>query len=186
MKSSNNVTSWAAILSAATSLVLMICLFGIDSIVRGTLYNYGLHFSYSWAGPYLRLTQIGFAAGWINIIIAFAIQLNIAGMRRTSEQPIAAPEKAWEAAKAPETEKASEGGLEERKEAEPAKSPEEVPTMAPESEAQEKKEEPQQPEQAPEQEPQQPEQAPEQEPQQPEKKPETKPEETPSLIDLFQ
>jgi len=160
----------------------MICLFQIDNIIRGTLYNYELQFSYSWASPYLRLTQIGLAAGWINIIIAFAVQLNNRRIKHKAEQPVAAIEKAWETAKAPETEKAPEGGPKEHKETELAKSPEEAPAMAPESGAQEKKEEPRQPEQAPEQEPQQPGQAPEQEPQQPE----TEPEETPSLVGLFQ
>jgi outer membrane biosynthesis protein TonB len=149
----------------------MICLFQIDGIVRNTLYNYGLQFSSHWANPYLSLTQIGFTAGWINIIIAFAVQLNNVRRKHKAEQSLEAIEKAREDAKTSETEKAQEEGPKEPKETEPEKSPEEAPAVAPESEVQEKKEEPPQPEQAPEQEPQQP---------------ETKKEDTPSLVDLFQ
>ena len=87
MKSSSDATSWAVVVMAATSLVLMICLSQIDNIVHGTLYSYGLQFSYDWANPYWRLTQIGFTVGWLNIIIAFAVQLNNIRMKNKAEQP---------------------------------------------------------------------------------------------------
>jgi outer membrane biosynthesis protein TonB len=149
----------------------MICLYQIDSIVNGTLYSYGLQFSYNWAGPYWRLTQIGFTIGWLNIIIAFAVQLNNIRMKNKAEQPATAIEKAWETAKTPETEKTPEESAKEHKETEPTKPPEETPKTAPEPEAQEKKEEPQQPEKTPEKEPQ---------------PPENDPDEIPALSSLFQ
>ncbi len=181
MKLHNDKISWALILSATSSLVLMICLLQIDSIVRNTLYSYGLRFSPRWASPYLTLTQIGFAAGWINIVIAFVVQIYNVRMKEETRQPLAAIEKARETAEMPEPAKGSEEALKEHEETKTAKSPEEAPAMASESEAQEKREEPQEPEQAPEPKPQEQEQTPESQPQEPE----TKPEETPSLVDLF-
>ena len=147
MKSPSDATSWVVVLTAATSLVLMICLYQIDNIVHGTLYSYGLQFSYNWAGPYWRLTQIGFTAGWLNIIIAFTVQLyNIKSKPKKAEQPTAALEK----------EKKPEEGAKEQKETKPAKPAGEAPTT-PQPETQEKREEPQQPEEASEQKTQQPE-----------------------------
>jgi hypothetical protein len=156
---------------AATSVVLMICLYQIDNIVHGTLYNYGLQFSYNWAGPYWKLTQIGFTVGWLNIIIAFAVQLNILRMKPKAEQTATANEKARETEKPRKQRKPTRKAPEEHKETKPTEPPEEKLTMAPEPEAQEKKEEPQQPEETLEQEPQ---------------LPETKPDEIPTLSGLFQ
>jgi len=156
---------------AATSLVLMICLSQIDNIVHGTLYSYGLQFSYDWANPYWRLTQIGFTVGWLNIIIAFAVQLNNIRMKNKAEQPATANEKARETEKPQKQRKPQRKALKEHKETKPTKPPEETPKTAPEPEAQEKREEPQQPEKTPEEEPQ---------------LPETKPDEIPSLAGLFQ
>jgi hypothetical protein len=156
---------------AATSVVLMICLYQIDIIVHGTLYNYGLQFSYNWAGPYWKLTQIGFTVGWLNIIIAFAVQLNSIRMKPKAEQPATANKKAWETEKPQKQRKPPRKSPKEHKKTKPTKPPEEKPTTAPEPEAQEKKEEPQQPDEIPEKEPQ---------------LPETKPDEIPSLAGLFQ
>jgi hypothetical protein len=171
MKSRSDATSWAVVLMAATSVVLMICLYQIDNIVHGTLYNYGLQFSYNWAGPYWRLTQIGFTVGWLNIIIAFAVQLNSIRMKPKAEQTATANEKARETEKPQKQRKPPRKAPEEHKETKPTEPPEEKPIMAPEPEAQEKKEEPQQPDKTPEKEPQQP---------------ETKPDEIPTLSGLFQ
>jgi len=183
MKPHSDATSWALILSTVYSLVSIICLLQIDAIIRGTLYDYGLQFSYSWASPYLRLTQIAFAVGWINIVVASAVGLNKL-RTKYADNELAAIEEARKtrarANNALEPEKASERGSKEHKEAQPSESTEEAPAMTPESKVQDKKEEPQQ-KNAPEQEQQQPEQAPEQETQQPET-----PEEIPSLADLFQ
>ena len=140
MKSSSDATSWAVVLMAATSLVLMICLNQIDNIVHGALYNYGLQFSYNWADPYWRFTQIGFTVGWLNIIIAFAVQLNNIRMKNKAEQPESAIERAWETAKTPETERTSKESVKWHKETKPIKPLEESPKTASEPEAQEKKE----------------------------------------------
>ena len=149
MKSQSSATSWAVVLMAATSVVLMICLYQIDNIVHGTLYDYGLQFSYSWAGPYWKLTQIGFTLGWLNIAVAFAVQLYNIRMKPKAEQPTTAIEKAWETWKIPEE------NAKEHKERKTARPPWEKPTTAPEPEVQEKKEE-QQPEETLEKEPWEP------------------------------
>jgi hypothetical protein len=175
MKPNSNVTSLTALLSATTSLVVMVCFFQIDKIVHGTLYSYGLEFSYSWADPYWMLARIVFAMGWLNIIIALVVQLYNVKINYIAERSSRVVENALARAHAltadvADEEEASGEESKETKDEETAKPTEEAPLTPPESEAKEKKEEPQQPGQAPEQEPQQP---------------ETEPEETPSLIDLF-
>jgi uncharacterized membrane protein len=139
MKSSSDATSWAVVLMAATSVVLMVCLYQIDNIVHGTLYNYGLQFSYNWAGPYWKMTQLGFAVGWVNIIVAFVVQLNAVARERANE-------------KAQKSEKEQKQGEPPRKSSESTerRSPHEETSKAPpEPQEQEKKEEPQQPETKP-------------------------------------
>jgi hypothetical protein len=182
MKYHSDAISWALVLTAATSFVSMICLYQIDHIVHGTLYNYGLQFSYEWAVPYWRLAQITFAMSWINIIVALAVQVNKLKIKRKAEQPATAIERAKETARTPETmepakESAKEAKGTERKAVEPTEAPGEKPIVAPEPEAQEEKEAPQKPEETPEQEPHLPESKPE---------PESKPDEIPCLADLFQ
>jgi outer membrane biosynthesis protein TonB len=145
----------------------MICLCLVDNIVHGTLYNYGLQFSYDWAVPYWRLTQIAFALGWINIITAFAIQANNLRMKRKTEQPTAVFGR-----EGSETKKAQEESTsaKEHKEVEPAKPPEEKLITTPKPEAQEN-EEPKQSDEESEQESQ---------------LPEDEPDEIPSLASLFE
>ena len=82
MKSRSNATSWVVILMAATSLVTMICLWQIDQIVHGTLYEYGLTFNLQWATQYWTFARFAFAMGWINIIAAIAVQLYSVALRQ--------------------------------------------------------------------------------------------------------
>lgn len=82
MKSSGNAVNWVVVLMAASSLVSMICLFQVDKIVNGDLYNHGLNFSYDWAIPYWTLTKTAFLVGWINIIAAIGVQLYNVRFRR--------------------------------------------------------------------------------------------------------
>lgn len=156
MRSRSDATSWAVVLIAATSLILMITLYQIDLTIRSALNDYGLQFSPDWATPYWRLMQVGFVLGWINIATAFAVHAYNISMKRKAEQPIDAIENAWRLARLPETEKDSQQEAEEQKEAESAKPADEKPINDHEPEAQENKEEPQQPKETPEQEPQLP------------------------------
>jgi len=78
MKSSTgSIVSLVLVLIAASSLVSMISVLKIDGIVHGTLYGYGLQFSYDWAMPYWTMTMIVFGMGWFNIIVAVAFQFYV-------------------------------------------------------------------------------------------------------------
>lgn len=70
------------LLMATFSLVSMIGLLQIDKMVHGTLYSYGLNFSYTWAQPYWRVTALIFAMGWFNIIAALAFQVYVVTFER--------------------------------------------------------------------------------------------------------
>lgn len=67
---------------ATFSLVSMIGLLQIDKIVHGTLYSYGLEFSYLWAQPYWRMTALIFTMGWFNIISALVFQAYVVTFER--------------------------------------------------------------------------------------------------------
>lgn len=60
-----NVLVLAATASAIYSLTLL------DKIVHGTLYNYGLQFSYDWANPYWTLLRI--VQGFIGLAAVFTV-----------------------------------------------------------------------------------------------------------------
>lgn len=70
------------LLMAAFSLVSMIGTLQVDRIVHGQLYNYGLQFSYQWAGPYWTVTALIFAMGWFNILSALAFQIYVVTYER--------------------------------------------------------------------------------------------------------
>jgi len=67
---------------AASSLITMICLWQIDRIVHGTLYEYGLTFNLQWATQYWTFARFAFAMGWINIVAAIAVQLYSVAFRQ--------------------------------------------------------------------------------------------------------
>jgi hypothetical protein len=170
MKYGRDTISWIVMLMATSSLLSMICLFQIDKIVHGNLYSYGLSFSYDWAAPYWTLVRTAFAMGWLNITIAFAVQLyNVRFRRKEVEQLVTAFEEEVSKSKKPIEEKAKEQKDEEPKRPETTK---EAPAAAqPKPETQEKKEEQQPPpKDQPDQqtEPQQPKDTPEQKPEPPE------------------
>ena len=70
------------LLMATFSLVSMIGLLQIDKIVHGTLYSYGLTFSYTWAQPYWRMAALIFIMGWFNIIAALVFQAYVVTFER--------------------------------------------------------------------------------------------------------
>jgi len=71
------IISLVLVLTAASSLVLMLSMLKIDGIVHGDLYRYGLRFSTEWAMPYWAMTTIVFGVGWFNIIVAVAFQFYV-------------------------------------------------------------------------------------------------------------
>lgn len=65
-----------ATLASSAAAACVICL--LDQIVHGTLYDYGLQFSYNWANPYwllLRIIQVLLAIGIITTIANQALTL---------------------------------------------------------------------------------------------------------------
>jgi uncharacterized membrane protein len=70
------------LLMATFSLVSMIGLLQIDKMVHGTLYSFGLNFSYTWAQPYWQMTALIFVMGWFNIISALAFQVYVVTFER--------------------------------------------------------------------------------------------------------
>jgi membrane protein implicated in regulation of membrane protease activity len=79
-------------------LVTLAVLFVIDQIVNGTLYSYGLQFSYNWAIGYWNVLRLGFAVSWFVIITTITLHLYLSRktketveeqreMEQTSEEP---------------------------------------------------------------------------------------------------
>ena len=64
-------------------MVTLAVLFVIDQIVNGTLYSYGLQFSYNWAIGYWNVLRLGFAVSWFVIITTITLHLYLS--RKTKE-----------------------------------------------------------------------------------------------------
>jgi hypothetical protein len=83
LRAMRSVLNWVLLLMAAYSLVTLIVLFLIDTVVNGTLYSYGLQFSYNWAIGYWNIIRLGFAVSWLVMITTVALQIYFS--RKTKE-----------------------------------------------------------------------------------------------------
>ena len=68
------VFRWIPTAMAVCGVVSLYAFLQIDSIVHGTLYGYGLQFSYEWATPYWTLDGVVMATGCVIVGLAISSQ----------------------------------------------------------------------------------------------------------------
>lgn len=75
MKALDTISRFTPIVFIACSLVMLYAYTQMDTIVHGTLYQYGLQFSTTWARPYWNMGGVLLAMGWTIVIVAGLFQV---------------------------------------------------------------------------------------------------------------
>ena len=67
-------------------IAALVSILEIDQLINGTLYNYGLVFSYDWAQTYLLLSRITAVLIILAIIIISLVELPYPAFEETTEE----------------------------------------------------------------------------------------------------
>ncbi len=74
MKALDTISRGIPMVFIVCSLVMLYAYTQIDTIVHGTLYDYGLEFNTAWATPYWNTGGILIAMGWTIVVVASLFQ----------------------------------------------------------------------------------------------------------------
>jgi hypothetical protein len=74
------------VLGDAMLLATVVLLLEIDKLVNGTLYNYGLVFSYEWAQPYWLMFRLSLVLIIIAIVLVTVVELPHPAFQEETEQ----------------------------------------------------------------------------------------------------
>ena len=73
------------VLFDAMLIAAVVLLLEIDKLINGTLYEYGLNFSYDWATPYWMFFRVAVAIIVISVVIMSLVELPYPAFEETSE-----------------------------------------------------------------------------------------------------